>query len=111
MPQPLLNRVMSGVTDGPSAGEPHELILTVEGGTRQEFTLSKASVSLGRATTSDIVVRDWAVSRSHARIDRTDRGVELVDLGSTNGTFVNGQRQSRYLLSSRDEVTLGGSVF
>jgi pSer/pThr/pTyr-binding forkhead associated (FHA) protein len=78
--------------------------VTFADGGRQVFTLSKSRVAIGRATTSDIVLRDWAVSRSHARIDRSERGFELVDLSSTNGTFVNNVRQSRCMLGPGDEL-------
>jgi pSer/pThr/pTyr-binding forkhead associated (FHA) protein len=88
---------------------PARLVLSLAGGTTQEFTLAKASVLLGRATTSDIVLRDWAVSRSHARIERTAQGYELLDVGSVNGTLVNGVKQTHAVLSPGDQVTLGGS--
>jgi len=88
---------------------PARLVLSLAGGTTQEFTLAKASVVLGRATTSDIVLRDWAVSRSHARIERTAQGYELLDVGSVNGTLVNGVKQTHVVLNPGDHVTLGGS--
>jgi pSer/pThr/pTyr-binding forkhead associated (FHA) protein len=90
---------------------PVRLVLALPGGSSQEFTLAKAAIVLGRATTSDVVLRDWAVSRSHARIDRTARGYEVTDLESVNGTFVNGVRTSDAVLAPGDELRLGNSVF
>jgi pSer/pThr/pTyr-binding forkhead associated (FHA) protein len=73
----------------------------------QAFTLSKASVTLGRAATSDIILRSSQVSRQHARIDRTPAGYEIVDLGSVNGLSVNGRPASRAPLAPGDVVTIG----
>ena len=95
----------SSIPDAPT------LVLDLPGGATQEFTLSKAAVVIGRATTSDIVVREWNVSRNHARVERTPDGFEIVDLGSLNGTLVNGRRQTRSPLTPGDLLTLGGATF
>ena len=89
---------------------PPRLVLRLQGTSIQQYVLSKASVTLGRATTSDIVLRDWRASRLHARIEQTPAGYEIVDPGSVNGTFVNGERTSRHLLVPGDEVTIGTTV-
>ena len=47
---------------------PPRLVLRLQGTSVQQYVLSKASVTLGRSTTSDIVLRDWRASRLHARI-------------------------------------------
>lgn len=86
------------------------LVLSLAGGLTQEFTLSKASVTIGRRTTCDLVLRDWTVSRTHARIERTPEGYELQDLGSVNGTRVNDTPSSRRLLVPGDVVQVGDSV-
>ena len=95
----------------PPPDAPARLVLDLPDGSSQEFTLSRASVLIGRATTSDIVLRDWTVSRSHARIERTPRGYEIVDLGSVNGTRVNGVPRDRAALLPGDELRLGDSAF
>jgi len=56
------------------------------------FDLTKEVTLLGRDVTNDIVLGDPEVSRQHARLTRTPAGYILEDLGSTNGTFVNGER-------------------
>lgn len=56
------------------------------------FDLTKEITSLGRDVASDIVLGDPEVSRQHSRLTRTPGGYVLEDLGSTNGTFVNGER-------------------
>ncbi|MFN7210681.1 MAG: FHA domain-containing protein [Aggregatilineales bacterium] len=77
----------------------------------QIYELTKDVISLGRDITNDIVVNDPEVSRHHCRLTRGSGGYTLEDLGSTNGTFVNGQRISGARpLNSGDLVGLGETV-
>jgi pSer/pThr/pTyr-binding forkhead associated (FHA) protein len=85
-----------------------KLILLNPNGPEQEFELAKTSISLGRATTNDITLDDVRVSRSHARLDFAAGEVTLVDLGSANGTRVNGIRKERATLVPGDTIGLGG---
>lgn len=75
----------------------------------QIFTLVNPMTSLGRATDVDIRLPYTAVSRTHARIHLMEGGrVDLEDLRSSNGTFINGQRLfGRRTLRSGDRVRLG----
>jgi pSer/pThr/pTyr-binding forkhead associated (FHA) protein len=77
-----------------------------------EFVLEKANVTLGRATINEIVLlHDSKVSRHHARIDKKETGLTIVDLGSTNGTYVNGKRVGSSTLVPGDVIKLGDTVF
>lgn len=77
----------------------------------QTYDLSKDVVTMGRDVTNDIVLADPEVSRQHARVNRTPGGLVLEDLGSTNGTFVNGERLvSPRVLKPGDLVGLGENV-
>lgn len=82
------------------------LRLTRDGESRS-FPLSRETQTLGRSDKNDIVVGDGVVSTFHARIDRTRDGFRIVDLRSTNGTFVNGARVGTALLKPRDEIRVG----
>jgi pSer/pThr/pTyr-binding forkhead associated (FHA) protein len=84
-----------------------KLILLDPNGPEQEFELAKSSISLGRATTNDIILDDARVSRRHAQLDCGPQGVSLVDQGSSNGTRVNGIRIDRATLVAGDTISLG----
>lgn len=56
------------------------------------FSLEKGEIAIGRDTTNDIVINDAEVSRRHSRLLLQSGGYVLEDMGSTNGTFVDGQR-------------------
>jgi predicted Zn finger-like uncharacterized protein len=70
------------------------------------FEIDKPRVVIGRAN-ADIVVSDIQCSRQHAAIEIQDEHVFLVDLGSTNGTYVFDQRVARMELENRAEFEIG----
>ncbi|HYM70510.1 MAG TPA: DUF3662 and FHA domain-containing protein [bacterium] len=61
------------------------------GAAGREFSLDRPVMTVGRRPDQDIVLDDPSVSRAHARIEITADGVSILDLGSTNGTLVNGR--------------------
>ncbi len=87
-----------------------KLVLNLPSGHEEEFALSKASVTVGRAAINDIVLSDSKVSRVHARLECGDAGCNLVDLGSANGTLVNGVRVQRAALAAGDVIAVGDST-
>lgn len=66
-----------------------------------------ASLTIGRRQGNDIVIDNLAVSGSHAKIDWLNEGVLLTDLGSKNGTFVNGQLVTSAWIKRDDVITIG----
>lgn len=75
------------------------------------YTLRPGVNTVGRLN-ADVLLSDPSVSRSHARILVQDGSVTIEDMGSTNGTFVNGQRLTRQVpvpLSDGAEITFGGT--
>jgi predicted component of type VI protein secretion system len=73
--------------------------------------LTKEVSMMGRDVTNDVVLGDAEVSRQHARLTRTPAGFVLEDLGSTNGTFVNGDRLAApRVLNAGDLLGLGENV-
>ena len=69
------------------------------------------STTIGRTSRVDIVLSDDGVSRNHARLSVSEDGlVNVVDLGSTNGTFVNGNRVEVAALRPGDRIGIGPDV-
>ncbi|MDF1562110.1 MAG: adenylate/guanylate cyclase domain-containing protein [Deltaproteobacteria bacterium] len=87
--------------------DPH-LVLHSPDGLTAEFPIG-ARLSLGRHYENGVVVADREVSKRHAVVERTPEGHFLRDLGSSNGTFVNGRRIESLKLKDGDEVRLGTS--
>jgi serine phosphatase RsbU (regulator of sigma subunit) len=87
--------------------------LSVQGtdGSRERYPLQKERVVIGRSRESDINLPDQWLSRRHAEIVRRDDGFYLLDLGSKNGTLVNGSRiNEERLLEPGDRISLGEYV-
>jgi len=75
------------------------------------YPLESQEMHIGRDLNNDIVINDPEVSRRHARLFLQGSTYVLEDLGSTNGTLVNGQRVvGPYILNSGEEVTLGEKI-
>jgi ABC-type multidrug transport system ATPase subunit/pSer/pThr/pTyr-binding forkhead associated (FHA) protein len=72
---------------------------------------AQEKIRIGRAPDNDIVVDDLLVSRYHAELQSTAVGFELIDIGSQNGTFVNGQPVQRIVLEEYDLVAIGHGLF
>ena len=95
---------------GGFAGNPRLLVSGpdgADGNTQRTYELSAPLTILGRGTDCDLRLVDPGVSRHHAELRVEDDEVVLVDLGSTNGTFVNGQPVRRVALTDGTRVTLG----
>jgi pSer/pThr/pTyr-binding forkhead associated (FHA) protein len=75
-----------------------------------ERELPQGAFTLGRALTCEVVLADVAASREHARIHVRGAGAAIEDLGSRNGTYVNGQRITAARLHPGDEIRIGDTV-
>ncbi len=71
------------------------------------FVLGEGTTVAGRSDSSDIFLGDVTVSREHARFVVDGDGLRVEDLGSTNGTYVNGERFESRRLEPGDEVIVG----
>jgi len=76
----------------------------------RRITIGAQSLVLGRLPECAVVLNDANVSRRHAEIRRRGSDVVVVDLGSTNGTRVNGVRVKEQLLNDGDEIEVGTST-
>jgi hypothetical protein len=108
-------RVRSAVEEGDpdpvpkttTQGAPRVRLLT---GTPREIPLTDDVLVIGRGSTAGIKLDDSGVSRQHAELRREGDDVVLVDLGSTNGSTVNGRSVERVRLTPGDRIEIGRSV-
>ncbi|WP_080801235.1 FHA domain-containing protein [Arabiibacter massiliensis] len=76
------------------------------------YDLAASRLIIGRESKNDIAVKDINASRTHAELRRDPRGLwVLTDLGSTNGTFVNGREISSQPLADGDQIVIGVTNF
>jgi ABC transport system ATP-binding/permease protein len=77
----------------------------------REYELTRPEITIGRDPNVDITIPSPAVSRRHARLIREGEGYLLEDLGSSNGTFLNGERLlERRLLKTGDQIRFGQAI-
>lgn len=81
------------IESGPDAGHSHRA--------------SDQALRMGRSPDNDVIFRDPATSGHHARLERRGEDFWVVDLGSTNGTFVNGESVQEKQLNHGDRLTIG----
>ena len=73
----------------------------------QSYTFSTGEVTIGRSPDCQIVLKDFGISRTHARIIANEDGVRIADLKSKNGTQVNGVQVMEAVLKDGDKILLG----
>lgn len=71
------------------------------------FALESDINEIGRDPESNVFLNDVTVSRRHAVINKDDANYVLEDIGSLNGTYVNGERMDSYILNDGDELQIG----
>src|SRR5262245_2425329 len=84
-----------------------KLILSLEGSVIREVTLDKERVTIGRKPQNDVQIENLAVSGEHACIVTILNDSFLEDLGSTNGTLVNGNPIKKHILQNNDVIEIG----
>ena len=86
-----------------------EIVIEVRepGRSARRVPLSGAPIRIGRAPECELVLKDSRVSRRHARLHARDGVLVLTDLGSTNGTRVNGHRVTELVLGAGDRILIG----
>jgi pSer/pThr/pTyr-binding forkhead associated (FHA) protein len=81
-------------------------------GGRRSFPLDREHLTIGRGPENDVTLEDDYVTGAHARLDLQGADLFVTDLGSTNGTWVNGERIGRTKrLAAGDAVRIGATEF
>jgi predicted component of type VI protein secretion system len=84
-----------------------KLILSLEGSVIREIPIDKERIMIGRKAQNDIQIENLAVSGEHACIVTILNDSFLEDLGSTNGTLVNGNQVKKHILQNNDVIEIG----
>jgi pSer/pThr/pTyr-binding forkhead associated (FHA) protein len=92
-------------------GQPRVLVVTQGSQTGQTAALADGVIMIGRGADCQIVLDDDYVSTRHARVVSGENGVYVEDMGSTNGSYVNGQRiTAPTLITMSDTVRIGKTI-
>ncbi|KAB8145084.1 DUF2662 domain-containing protein [Chloroflexia bacterium SDU3-3] len=90
------------------AQQPRARLVLAGGGGKQSIPLESTMLTIGRGLNNDIILEDTRVSRHHAQLRYRSRRFWVADIGSTNGTFVNGEAVEERALNDGDVISLGG---
>jgi hypothetical protein len=100
--------LVEGEDDDRTAGRASVVIH--EDGVERTVALASDTVTIGRLADCDVVLKDKGASRKHAQLKLRDGAWTLTDLGSTNGTRLNGQTVQSRELADGDKITIGTTV-
>ena len=97
---------------GPTDAQPAAACLVVLSGSNvgEMYRIEKDQVVIGRGDKVDLRLVDEGISREHVRLSREEGRIVLEDLGSTNGTYCNGQRVARQPLAEGDKILIGSTT-
>lgn len=88
-----------------------KLILTLDGAVIREYSIDKDSISIGRKHGNDIQLNDLTISGRHSLVTKVGGNIFIDDLGSTNGTLLNGARVAKSKLHHSDVIQVGNYQF
>jgi hypothetical protein len=94
---------------GLPAAQARLVVLDRDGAPREHISITRAPVTIGRLSSNDVVLSDPNVSRRHAELRRNGDRWVVVDLGSTNGTLINGKLTREHEVSYGDRLAFGTS--
>jgi diguanylate cyclase (GGDEF)-like protein len=111
-PKDETTRIIPGKIATTSASLSHECLVEIYGeNLGKRYVLSHSPLHIGRGLDSDIPIGSDAVSRRHAEVQRRESGWVVIDLESTNGTWVNERSVTEALLNAGDHIQIGDTIF
>jgi hypothetical protein len=93
----------------PESGQRAYLLVMTDGAPPVQFDLGGALISIGRASDNDVIVDDPQVSRHHCQLKLQHGAYGFADLGSRNGSFVNGEPVTEVALGPGDVIRIGST--
>ena len=96
---------------GPPLAKTAALVVIYGSELGKTYTLNGSSMVIGRSSKCDISVDQESISRNHAKIVNTGKSILILDLGTTNGTYVNDEPIEEYVLRDGDLVKIGRTIF
>jgi hypothetical protein len=93
----------------PDSAQRAYLLVCTDGAPPVQFDLGGALISVGRASDNDVIVDDPLVSRHHCQLKLQHGAYSFADLGSRNGSFVNGEAVSEIALGPGDLIRIGST--
>lgn len=106
---PSEDRIAPEVTSEPIVSKKIAELLIMENGKVVQMVPIDKTIQIGRSPANDIVLKEPKVSRKHAEIQFAGGKYILLDLESSNGTFVGGKKVAEYTLQPNDEITIGNT--
>ncbi|ROS77771.1 type III secretion system (T3SS) inner membrane Yop/YscD-like protein [Curtobacterium sp. PhB130] len=108
----IISQSPSAGAQQPSGDVATRLVITEGAREGMEMPLGRGPITVGRSSESNVVIRDDYTSTHHARLELQQSGWVVIDLESTNGTFVNGQKVTAPVtVAERTPITIGTTTF
>lgn len=85
-------------------------ILRFGGEGSDKIAIIRDNISVGRAPENDVTIKDDSISKRQFHIKKTNKGYNLIDLKSANGTYVNNERVKSVILKNKDVIRIGDEV-
>jgi len=102
--------VEDGIEERPPASQACLVVIYGEKIGRK-YDLEQKAIVIGRSSDTDIRIDQESVSRSHAKVVNRGDSVTIRDLGSTNGTYINGRMRKEHNLNDGDFIKIGRTIF
>lgn len=83
------------------------VVISINGSELHRYNFSDTEILIGRGPDCDVLLDNAGVSRTHAKVLRLEDRIQILDLDSGNGTFVNGEKVSEAFITSGDTVGIG----